>query len=95
MKKKTTLDPVEMYSEAPEEMDFDENNAKIINDLLPPPHLLVLKKVKRVKVTIDLPENDVRFFKDEACRLGVPYQSMIRSLVGSYVSIAKARSGKR
>jgi predicted DNA binding CopG/RHH family protein len=95
MKKKIKLDSVESYNESPEEMDFDLESAKIVKDLLPPPHLLVMRKVKKVKVTMDLPENDVAFFKDSARRLGVSYQSMIRSLLGSYVSIVKARTGKR
>jgi predicted DNA binding CopG/RHH family protein len=95
MKRKMKLDPIENYKEAPADMDFNEKDLVEVLDLLPPPDKLVLKKAKKIKVTMDLMEYDIDFFKSHAKRLGVPYQSMIRSVIDKYVTIAKARSGMK
>ena len=55
-----------------------------VADFLPRPDELVLRN-RSVKVTITLSEDSVNFFKDQAQRLNVPYQRMIRNLVDEYV----------
>jgi hypothetical protein len=55
-----------------------------VPDFLPRPADLVLRN-RGVKVTITLSEDSVDFFKEEAERLNVPYQRMIRNLVDEYV----------
>ncbi len=58
---------------------------KIIKDFLPPPDKLVFKR-KSVKVTMALDEESVAFFKKMARRNHVPYQTMIRNLINTYVA---------
>jgi len=55
-----------------------------VADFLPRPEELVLRN-RSVKVTITLSEDSVNFFKDQAQRLNVPYQRMIRNLLDDYV----------
>ena len=55
-----------------------------VADFLPRPEDLVLRH-RGVKVTITLSEASVYFFKEQAERLNVPYQRMIRNLVDEYV----------
>ena len=58
---------------------------KIIKDFLPPPEKLVFKR-KSVKVTMALDEESVLFFKKIAKRNKLPYQTMIRNLITTYVA---------
>jgi predicted DNA binding CopG/RHH family protein len=55
-----------------------------VADFLPRPEELVLRN-RGVKVTITLSEDSIDFFKEQAERLNVPYQRMIRNLVDEYV----------
>ena len=57
---------------------------KTVKDFLPPPGELALKD-KTVRVTINLNEESVSFFKEEAEKSGVPYQRIIRKVVDLYV----------
>ena len=54
-----------------------------VKDFLPPPGELALKE-KTVRVTINLNEDSINFFKKEAKKLGVPYQKLIRKVVDLY-----------
>ncbi len=54
-----------------------------VRDFLPPPSQLV-KREKTVKVTLELTEKSLAFFKKEARRESVPYQRMIRGLIDAY-----------
>ncbi len=54
-----------------------------VKDFLPPPSQLV-KKEKTVKVTLELTEDSVDFFKRQAVREAVPYQRMLRGLIDLY-----------
>ena len=56
---------------------------KVIADFLPPPEELAFRE-ETVKVTIALSRASVEFFKQEAERLQVPYQKMIRRLLDEY-----------
>ena len=58
---------------------------KIVKDFLPPPDKLVFKR-KNVKVTMSLDVESVTFFKKMAQRNKVPYQTMIRNLINTYVA---------
>jgi predicted DNA binding CopG/RHH family protein len=69
--------------------DIDETKLKIVSkDFLPKPEQLVFKKARR-KVTITLEQDSIDFFKEEAARLKVPYQRMIRTLLQQYVEQQK------
>ncbi len=54
-----------------------------VNDFLPSPDELMMKE-KSTRITINLREESLKFFKKEALRLGVPYQRLIRSIVDLY-----------
>jgi predicted DNA binding CopG/RHH family protein len=58
---------------------------KRIKDFLPPPGQLV-KRVQTVKVTLELTESSLAYFKRAAKREKVPYQRMIRGLIDAYAS---------
>ena len=68
-----------------EPLDVDLEGAKIIDDFLPPPDQLVFKE-KTVKITLNVSEHSIRFFKCEAKKHGVKYQQMLRALIDKYVS---------
>jgi len=54
-----------------------------VKDFLPPPSQLV-KREKTVKITLELTEKSLAFFKQQAKRQSVPYQRMIRGLIDAY-----------
>ena len=58
---------------------------KIIKDFLPPPEKLVLRR-KNIKVTMSLDVEAIGFFKKQAQQHHVPYQTMIRNLIITYVA---------
>ncbi len=58
---------------------------RVIKDFLPPPEELVHAPT-RVKVTMALSLSSFEFFKREARKLHVPYQTMIRNLLDAYVA---------
>ena len=58
--------------------------AKVIQDVLPPPDALAFRE-EGVKVTIALSKKSVEFFKSEATKHHTQYQRMIRRLIDAYV----------
>ena len=71
---------------------FDENDpwpnmklGKVIKnpDFLPSPEELAAAE-KKTKVTLELSESSLKFFKDAAKRTQMPYQLMIRRVLDSY-----------
>jgi predicted DNA binding CopG/RHH family protein len=54
-----------------------------VRDFLPPPSKLV-KREKTVKVTLELTEDSLSFFKARAKEQRVPYQRMLRGLIDTY-----------
>jgi hypothetical protein len=66
----------------------------IVEDNLPPPDQLVFTEEK-TRVTINLNESCVRFFKGEAKRYRTPYQKLIRSVLDVYVRNATAKARQR
>lgn len=58
--------------------------AQVIRDFLPKPEELVLKE-RKTKVTLDLSQKSVDFFKSAAKEQRASYQGMIRQLLDYYV----------
>ena len=52
-------------------------------DFLPPPSALV-KREPTTKVTLELTQSSLAFFKKQAKRARVPYQRMLRCLIDAY-----------
>ena len=73
------------YETAPQGIGSAILSSLPVKDILPPPEELV-KKEESVKITIALSKKSVEFFRNIAAREGVPYQSMIKSLIDRYVS---------
>jgi predicted DNA binding CopG/RHH family protein len=76
------------YTDEP--LDVDLDRARIIDDFLPAPDQLVFKE-KTVKITLNVSESSIRFFKREAEKHGVKYQQMLRALIDKYVSAHSPR----
>jgi predicted DNA binding CopG/RHH family protein len=74
------------YENAPKEIGEAIGDSKSVYNLLPSPDQLV-KKEETVKVTISLSKKSIDFFKKEAGKQGVPYQSMIKSLLDKYTDL--------
>jgi predicted DNA binding CopG/RHH family protein len=62
-----------------------------VTDFLPPPSKLV-KREAMAKVTLELTQSSLEFFKRQAKQEGVPYQRMIRGLIDAYAKHQEARS---
>ena len=62
-----------------------------VADFLPPPSKLVLRE-KTAKVTLELTQSSLEFFKRQAKRERVPYQRMIRGLIDAYAKHQEARA---
>lgn len=58
---------------------------EIIKDFLPSPEELVLKE-KNVRVTINLKESSIDYFKKVASKHHTQYQKIIRNLLDHYAS---------
>lgn len=56
---------------------------KVVDDFLPPPEEL-LPKEHTVKVTVNLDDATVKFFKSAAKQVGLKYQRMIREVLKGY-----------
>lgn len=77
MKKKTD------YKDAPGKISKAILASDIIEDFLPAPENLI-KKEDTVKITIQLSAKSVNFFKEKAHEQGVPYQTMIKTVLDKY-----------
>ena len=66
---------------------------KIIKDFLPKPSELVLKEDK-VKITLNLSKASVDYFKTEAEKKHVHYQTMIRVLLDEYAEHYRASTSQ-
>jgi predicted DNA binding CopG/RHH family protein len=80
MKKGSIKSGKVVYTDEP--MEFT-----IIQDFLPPPDKLMFTEEK-TRVTINLNQSSVDFFKREAKRHHTQYQKIIRSVLDHYVSNA-------
>ena len=54
-----------------------------VTDFLTPPSALV-KRESTTKVTLELTQSSLAFFKKQAKHAHVPYQRMLRSLIDAY-----------
>ena len=52
-------------------------------DMLPSPSQLVKRK-STVKITLEITQDSLAFFKQQAKRKHIPYQRMLRGLIDSY-----------
>ncbi len=77
MKKKTD------YTEAPKAIRKALAEAEEVEDFLPPPDKLITKQGK-VKITISLNSRSVEFFKRQAKKQQVKYQTMINEVLDRY-----------
>lgn len=66
----------------------------IIEDFLPRPDQLVFTEEK-TRVTINLNDSCLRFFKGEAKRHRTQYQKLIRNVLDAFVRNATAKAEKR
>lgn len=73
------------YKPAPKSISNAIFSSEIIDDFLPPPEKLIQKEDTQ-KITILLSKSSVRFFKEQAKRLGVPYQTMIKNVLDRYTA---------
>lgn len=67
---------------------------EIIKDFLPSPEELVLKE-KNVRVTINLKESSIDYFKKVASKHHTQYQKIIRNLLDHYASQVPSGTRKR
>jgi predicted DNA binding CopG/RHH family protein len=74
-----------VYKSAPKNISDAIISSKIIDDFLPAPEML-LKKDDTMKITILLSKNSINFFKEKAKKVGVPYQTMIKTVLDKYTS---------
>lgn len=72
-----------IYKKAPKNIADAISSAQIIQDFLPPPEQLI-KKEDNVKVTIVVSKNSINFFKENAQKVGIPYQKMIKTVLDQY-----------
>lgn len=66
---------------------------ELIEDNLPSPEQLVFKPTP-IKITINLDEETLQYFKNKAHKLGGSYQRMIRNLLDLYVKQAKNKENQ-
>ena len=73
------------YTDEPMEM------GERVKDFLPPPSKLV-KREATAKITLELTQSSLEFFKRQAKKEHVPYQRMIRGLIDAYAKHQEART---
>jgi predicted DNA binding CopG/RHH family protein len=71
------------YSKAPKDIAESINSSKIIKDFLPSPEELILKE-KTQRITINLSEKSLNFFREAAKKYNVSYQQMIKQVLDKY-----------
>lgn len=74
--------------------DEPMGDLEIVKDFLPSPEELVLKE-KNVRVTINLKESSIDFFKTVAAKHHTQYQKIIRNLLDYYASKVPAGTRKK
>ena len=67
---------------------------EIVKDFLPSPEQLVLRE-KNVKITINLKESSIEYFKKVANKNHTQYQKIIRNLLDYYASQVPTGSRKK
>ncbi|MCL2293564.1 MAG: BrnA antitoxin family protein [Spirochaetes bacterium] len=80
-----------IYTESPKNLSKTLNDGERIIDFLPSPEKLIRKEPK-VKITITLNSGSVDFFKRNAKKNNVKYQTMINEVLDKYVQIYKEKT---
>lgn len=80
--KQTSKKDNQIYKDIPEWEDGFL--VDVVEDFLPKPEDLVRSQTVR-KVTIELNDDSIEFFKKQAKKLNTSYQPMIRNLLDDYV----------
>ena len=80
-----------VYTEPPKNVSKALCESERIIDFLPPPEKLIRKEPK-VKITITLNSGSVDFFKRNARKNNVKYQTMINEVLDKYVQIYKEKT---
>ena len=75
-----------IYTESPKNLSGTLLEGERITDFLPPPEKLIRKEPK-VKITITLNSGSVDFFKKNAKKNNVKYQTMINEVLDKYVQM--------
>ncbi len=83
------MKPEVKYTNAPPEIEIALANSQAVADFLPPPEMLV-RKIEKEKITIMIDKGNLSFFRSEAKKQGVGYQTMINNLLTDYVKKAGA-----
>jgi predicted DNA binding CopG/RHH family protein len=78
MKKETVI-----YTDAPPDVEAAMDRAVIVADFLPSPQEIA-HSIKKQRISILLDGDSIDFFKSEADKHGVKYQTMINSVLKSY-----------
>jgi uncharacterized protein (DUF4415 family) len=74
----------DIYTDAPADVDAAFERAVVVSgDFLPSPQELA-KSIKKQRISILLDTESIDFFKAEANKNGVKYQTMINSVLKSY-----------
>jgi len=73
-----------IYDDAPKAISRALSESEKIMDFLPPPEKLI-KKEPKVKITITLNSGSIDFFKRNAKKNNVKYQTMINEVLDKYV----------
>ena len=74
-----------IYKSAPKDISDAIISSKIIDDFLPAPEKLI-KKEDNIKITILLSKRSISFFKEKARKVGIPYQTMIKTVLDKYTT---------
>lgn len=83
MRKKT------IYKNAPKEVQAALTSSVVVEDFLPKPEEIVLMS-RDVKVTINLTEQSIGYFKKASAKYGIPYQKLIKRVLDTYASRGQA-----
>lgn len=73
------------FKTAPDKISKAILSSVIVEDFLPPPEKLV-RKEENLKITISLSKSSVGFFKEKAKKIGIPYQTIIKTVLDKYSS---------
>jgi len=74
-----------VYKPAPKSISSAIFSSEIKDDFLPSPKNLV-RKEETQKITILLSKSSVSYFKEQAKKLDVPYQTMIKNVLDRYTA---------
>jgi predicted DNA binding CopG/RHH family protein len=72
-----------IYKSAPKNISDAIMKSEIIKDFLPAPEKL-MKRKETIKITLALNKDSVSFIKEKSKKIGVPYQTMIKTIIDKY-----------